>query len=136
MPGIHGESEGDYSLFSEGFCEGLSFSKKEDPSPRTKEMAGTTSLLVPQHKHGITFGKYHSAQTGCLTCLHQISCPSVLSVQSFLVEFSSVPAQWTLSGRPAETTAHTRLTKQGILQGFSSSGSSIRSHLASRPEHT
>ena len=59
----------DYILFSEAV-----FTEK----PLWEQKSWLPPLPSPahQHKHRVTCGKQHNSDTGCLTCLHQVSPPT------------------------------------------------------------
>ena len=121
---------GNNLLLWEGFPES---SKNELP------LWGKRSWLVPfpspAPQHQLTSEKQHRAKNGCLTC----PSPSPLSsaVTAFLRQVClRTSAAGPFPRRPGQTPIYTMPTDHRVLQNFYSSGSSIRSHLISRPEHT
>ena len=85
--------------------------------------------LAPQHECRATGSKQHSTDAGCLTCLHQVPQPRALLLPPCSGKSAPAPMQWApFPFRPAQTPAHIMSSDQKVLQGFSSSGGSIRSY--------
>ena len=84
-----------------------------------------------------TYEKQHRAHIGCPTCLHRVPHPGTWwddpSQSSLHRPQRDRPLPQKTSRNPR---AHTMSPDQKVLQGFDSSGSRLKSHFTSRPEHT